>query len=43
MTLEFGDLAAGVRLSGAVADTDVTVVAVEMHGTEFGDSHLSDR
>ena len=32
MTLEFGDLAAGMRLSGVVADGDVTVVAVEMHG-----------
>ena len=32
MTLEFGDLAAGMRLSGVAADGDVTVVAVEMHG-----------
>ncbi len=32
MTLGFGDLAAGVRLSGVVAESDVTVVAVEMHG-----------
>ena len=32
MTLEFGDLAAGMRLSGVVADAEVTVVAVEMHG-----------
>ena len=32
MTLEFGDLAAGMRLSGVVAVGDVTVVAVEMHG-----------
>ena len=33
MTLDFNDLTAGLRLSGVVADTDVTVVAVEMHGT----------
>ena len=33
MTLGFGDLAAGLRLSGVVADVEVTVVAVEMHGT----------
>ena len=33
MTLGFGDLAAGSRLSGVVADAEVTVVAVEMHGT----------
>ena len=33
MTLGFGDLASGMRLSGVVADMDVTVVAVEMHGT----------
>ena len=33
MTLGFDDLAAGMRLSGVVADADVTVVAVEMHGT----------
>ena len=32
MTLEFGDLAAGMRLSGVVADGDVTVVAVDVHG-----------
>ena len=32
MTLGFGDLAAGMRLSGVVAESDVTVVAVEMHG-----------
>ncbi len=33
MTLGFGDLAAGMRLSGLVAESDVTAVAVEMHGT----------
>ena len=33
MTLEFGDLSAGMRLSGVAADTAVTVVAVEMHGS----------
>ena len=27
MTLDFGDLAAGIRLSGVVAESDVTVVA----------------
>ena len=32
MTLGFDDLAAGMRLAGVVADADVTVVAVEMHG-----------
>ena len=32
MTLEFGDLAAGMRLSGVVADAEVAVVAVEVHG-----------
>ncbi len=50
MTLGFGDLAAGMRLSGVVADADVTVVAVEMHGTgsatltyKTGDGRLGDR
>ena len=32
MTLRFDDLVAGMRLDGVVANTDVTVVAVEMHG-----------
>ena len=32
MTLQFSDLAAGQRLSGVVADGDVVVVAIEMHG-----------
>ena len=32
--LEFDDLTAGKRLSGVVADGDVTVVALEIHGTE---------
>ena len=32
MTLEFGDLAAGMRLSGVEADGTVTVVAVDVHG-----------
>ena len=32
MTLGFDDLAAGMRLAGVVADAEVTVVAVEMHG-----------
>ena len=32
MTLEFGDLAAGMRLSGVEADVNVTVVAVDVHG-----------
>ena len=31
--LEFDDLTAGKRLSGVVADGDVTVVALEVHGT----------
>ena len=50
MTLGFGDLAAGMRLSGVVADADVTVVAVEMHGANSatltyrtGDGRLGDR
>ena len=30
--LGFGDLVAGMRLSGVVADSDVTVVAVDVHG-----------
>ena len=30
--LEFGDLTPGKRLSGVVADGDVTVVALDMHG-----------
>ena len=43
-------LAAGMRLSGMVADADVTVVAVEMHGSvsavltyRTGDGQLGDR
>ena len=32
MTLEFADLAAGMRLSGVEADANVTVVAVDVHG-----------
>ena len=32
MTLEFADLAAGMRLSGVEADVNVTVVAVDIHG-----------
>ena len=50
MTLGFGDLAAGMRLSGVVADADVTVVAVEMHGSSSailtyrtGDGQLGER
>ena len=50
MTLGFGDLAAGMRLSGVVADADVTVVAVEMHGGgsavltyRTGDGRLGER
>ena len=50
MTLDFGDLAAGMRLSGVVADADVTVVAVEMHGDRSavvtyraGDGRLGER
>ena len=50
VTLGFGDLGAGMRLSGVVADADVTVVAVEMHGTgsatltyRTGDGRLGDR
>lgn len=30
--LGFGDLAAGMRLSGVVADGDVTIVAMDVHG-----------
>ena len=48
--LDFGDLVAGMRLSGVVADADVTVVAVEMHGSgsavltyRTGDGQLGDR
>ena len=33
MATELSDLAAGMRLSGVVANSDVTVVAVQMHGT----------
>ena len=50
VTLDFGDLAAGMRLSGVVADTDVTVVAVETHGASSailtyrtGDGQLGER
>ena len=50
MTLDFGDLAAGMRLSGVVADNDVTVVAVETHGASSailtyrtGDGQLGER
>ena len=50
LTLGFGDLGAGMRLSGVVADADVTVVAVEMHGTgsatltyRTSDGRLGDR
>ena len=50
MKLGFGDLVAGMRLSGVVADADVTVVAVEMHGANSatltyrtGDGRLGDR
>ena len=50
MTLGFGDLVAGMRLSGVVADADVTLVAVEMHGANSatltyrtGDGRLGDR
>ena len=50
MTVEFGDLAAGMRLSGVVADGDVTAVAVEMHGAmsatltyRTGDGRLGER
>jgi len=32
VTLSFGDLTSGLRLPGVVAESDVTVVAVEMHG-----------
>ncbi|MXW61888.1 MAG: DUF3883 domain-containing protein [Acidimicrobiaceae bacterium] len=50
MTLKFDDLAAGMRLEGVVADGEVTVVAVEMHGPgsatltyRTGDGRLGDR
>ena len=50
MTLGFGDLVAGMRLSGVVADGEVTVVAVEVHGAgsatvtyRTGDGRLGDR
>jgi SNF2 family DNA or RNA helicase len=50
VTLGFGDLAAGMRLSGVVADAEVTVVAVEMHGPDSatltyrtGDGRLGER
>ena len=50
MTLGFGDLVAGMRLSGVVADADVTLVAVEMHGANSatltyrtGDGRLGER
>ena len=32
MVMELSDLAAGMRLAGVVAGTDVTVVAVDIHG-----------
>ena len=48
--LGFGDLAAGMRLSGVVTDGDVTVVAVDVHGTasatltyRTGDGRLRER
>ena len=50
MTLGFDDLAAGMRLAGVVADGEVTVVAVEMHGIgsatltyRTGDGRLGER
>ena len=50
MTLEFSDLAAGMRLSGVEADGDVTVVAVDVHGPSSAtltyraaDGHLGER
>ena len=50
MTLEFGDLTAGMRLSGVEADGDVTVVAVDVHGPSSAtltyraaDGHLGER
>ena len=50
MTLRFDGLAAGMRLEGVVADGDVTVVAVEMHGAgsatltyRTSDGRLGDR
>ena len=48
--LGFGDLAAGMRLSGVVTDGDVTVVAVDVHGAgsatltyRTGDGRLGER
>ncbi len=50
MTLDFGDLTAGMRLRGVVTNSDVTVVAVEMHGStsavltyRTGDGSLGER
>jgi len=50
VTMEFGDLAVGLRLWGVVAGSDVTVVAVEMHGPgsavltyRTGDGQLGER
>ena len=50
MTLGFRDLAAGLRLRGVVAGSDVTLVAVETHGTgsavltyRTGDGQLGER
>ncbi len=50
MTLAFDGLVAGMRLAGVVADGEVTVVAVEMHGPgsatltyRTGDGRLGDR
>ena len=50
MILGFGDLVAGMRLSGVVADGDVTVVAVDVHGPgsatltyRTGDGRLGER
>ena len=50
VTLGFGDLVAGMRLSGVVADADVTVIAIEMHGPDSatltyrtGDGRLGER
>ena len=50
VTLDFPDLTSGLRLWGVVAESDVTVVAVEMHGTRSavltyrtGDGQLGER
>jgi superfamily II DNA or RNA helicase len=50
MSISFADIVAGKRLGGVVADGEVTVVAIELHGTKSAtltyrtsDGHLGER